>query len=764
MSAPSIPVMRGGACCTLPPVRLPSDSRVDPALIRQLDDNTGHVDFLVPEMHCAACLTGIESALARVPGVVNARANLTTHRVGVTFDFADGEPDKMLAAIESFGYSARPFDAFSLDRGEDVEGRLLLRCLAVAGFASSNVMLLSVSVWSGADDATRDLFHWISALIALPTLIYAGRPFFRSALRAVSAWRMNMDVPIALALVLAASMSLYETMNSGPHAYFDGVVTLLFFLLIGRYLDFRMRDVARSAAAKLMSLSPRSALRVEADGTAVHVPITEIQPGEHIRIAAGERVPLDGLVVEGQSDIDRSMLTGEPEPEKIGVGGKAFAGMLNLTGPLLVSVTAKATDTLLSEIIRLMEAAERGASRYVRLADRASTLYAPLVHLLAFATIVGWLLVGAGWHMALTTAVTVLIITCPCALGLAVPAVQVVASGLLLQRGVMLKDGAALERLAVADTVVFDKTGTLTEGEPRLAEIPQLDEAEWSVAAALGASSRHPLARALARSANALGHVPSALSDVEEVPGEGMRAVLNGAVVRLGRREWVDPEVPAESWSGSEIWLKTGDAPARQIAFEDALRPDAVETLAALRHAGLRVILLSGDRDGAVKAVAERCGIEEWHAAQRPSDKASFLEKLAAEGRNVLMVGDGINDAPALATAAVSMSPSSAADISQTAAGIVFTGRNLSPVMTAFSIARAARRLIIQNFALSIGYNIVAVPIALFGFATPLIAAIAMSTSSIIVIGNALRLRLMFRDRNSAVPEMVSEKVAEAAV
>jgi Cu2+-exporting ATPase len=748
MDARDTTILTGGACCLAPPMVLPSQNRVDRSFVRRLEDGRAHVDFLVPEMHCASCLTRIEGRLADLPGVTKARANLTSHRVGVEFDLAAGEPDDMLEAIERLGYTARPFDAttFDLARRDDV-GAELLRCVAVAGFAAANVMLLSVSVWSGAEDATRDLFHWLSALIALPAIAYAGRPFFRSAIRGIRAGAFNMDVPISIGVTLAAGMSLYETATGGTHAYFDAAVSLLFFLLIGRFLDHRMRDVARSAAAKLMSLSARSAMRLDADGSVVLVPVGEIVPGDRVRVTTGERVPVDGVVAEGASDIDRSMLTGEPDPEPVAVGGRVFAGTLNLTGPLILAATAKAGDTLLSEIVRLMEAAERSASRYVRLADRVSRYYAPVVHALASVTAIGWLLAGGGWHMALTTAVTVLIITCPCALGLAVPAVQVVASGFLLVRGVMLKDGGAMERLATIDTVVFDKTGTLTEGEPRLAAAPAAGALEWSIAAGLGEASRHPMARALARAARDRTFAPAVLESVVEHPGEGMEGLLGGTRVRLGRAEWV-AAVPDEERSGrSEIWLRIGDHAPVRFAIEDALRSDAAGTIAGLKSAGLEVVLLSGDRADVVASVAARAGIAVWHAGKRPAEKVEILDELRAAGKRVLMVGDGINDAPALASAFASMSPASAADISQTAANIVFTGRMLGPVLLTVKVARAARQLIIQNFALAIAYNLIAVPIAVLGYATPLVAAIAMSMSSVVVTANAVRLRLILRHR-----------------
>jgi Cu2+-exporting ATPase len=400
----------------------------------------------------------------------------------------------------------------------------------------------------------------------------------------------------------------------------------------------------------------------------------------------------------------------------------------------------------------------------VRFADRVSRAYAPLVHILALATALGWLVAGGGWHMALTTAVAVLIITCPCALGLAVPAVQVVASGFLLGRGVMLKDGSALERLAAVDTAIFDKTGTLTEGEPRLVGEPAASETEWAVAAALGQISRHPLARALARASARRGVRPATLEDVAEHPGDGVAGRLSSTPVRLGRRDFVGAAPRPDLMAGSEIWLKIGNAAPVRFAFEDALREDAAATVLALEDAGLDVKLLSGDRAAAVATVAARAGILNWRAEARPAEKATALSRLAAAGKHALMVGDGLNDAPALAAAFVSMSPSTAADISQTTADIVFTGKKLAPVALTLKVARATRRLMLQNVGLAVGYNLIAVPIAMLGYATPLIAAIAMSTSSIVVTANA-------RDRAAgkadppvpASAKPVDTKPAEAA-
>ena len=439
------------------------------------------------------------------------------------------------------------------------------------------------------------------------------------------------------------------------------------------------------------------------------------------------------------SDVDTSLVTGESLPETAKAGTKVFAGTLNISAPLTVTVTARDENSLLSEIVRLMEAAEQGRSAYIRIADRAARIYAPSVHILAASTVALWLILGAGFAAAITNAIAVLIVTCPCALGLAVPVAQVVATGRLLRRGILVKAADGLERLAEADTVVFDKTGTLTLGRPQLVNGADLTAADLAAGAALARASRHPLARALAEYA---GAVPLPVpDDLHEEPGQGMEGRLGAETIRLGNRDWAGAgDAGAEQHAGSELWLKRGAARPVCLRFTDMLRPDAVEAVKALQARGLAVELLSGDREPAVRAAAEALGLPVWRAGARPDEKIARLAALAAEGRKVLMVGDGLNDAPALRAAHVSMSPASAADISQIAADFIFQGARLGPLIEAIDVARKSRRIVFENFALAIVYNFIAVPLAMAGFVTPLIAAIAMSSSSITVTVNSLRL------------------------
>ena len=701
---------------------------------RNVGDGVMQTDLSVPSVHCGACIHAIESAVARLPGVEDARVNLSAKRVSVRW--AGEAPPPIVETLTGLGYAAHLFDTDG--EGKDRVLAELIRAVAISGFAAANIMLLSVSVWSGADDATRDLFHWLSALIAIPALFFAGRIFFRSAWAALSHGRMNMDVPIALGVSLAYGMSLFETINHGPHAYFDASVALLFFLLIGRTLDHVMRERTRRAVTGLANLAPRGAMVVRHDGSHHYLPLPEIEPGMRLLVAAGERIPVDGFVVRGSSDLDCALVTGESAPQAAAPGTVVRAGTLNLAGPLTVEATAAAKDSFLSEMVRMMEAAEGGRARYRRIADRASALYSPVVHLTALLTFLGWMAATGDWHRALTIAIAVLIITCPCALGLAVPIVQVVAARRLFENGVMVKDGSGMERMAEVDSIVFDKTGTLTTGVPVLADTNGIAAGDLDIAAAMAAHSRHPFSKAIAGAGAGL---PSVTFDsVDEVSGNGIEATLDGATWRLGRAGWAISE-PHGDLPTAEGTVLTCNGVARAVlSFEEKLRPGAEQAVSELKTRGIDVGMISGDQPDAVKSIAGKLAIDRFHAAVLPGDKAERLSALAHDGRKVLMIGDGLNDAPALAAAHVSMAPATAADVGRNAADFVFLREGLEAVPLTLDVARKASSLIRQNFALAIGYNLLAVPIAVSGHVTPLIAAVAMSLSSIVVIANAMRL------------------------
>ena len=701
------------------------------AWVRSIDDKTAELTLMVDGLHCGACVWLIEQYLLQQPGVISARVSLTTHRLSVRWEKADCRPEILVEGVQALGYRLVPLDPACLSSKDEAEVKALLRCLAVAGFAAGNIMLLSVSVWLGADAATRDLLHWVSAMIAIPAVAYAGRPFFASAWSALRAGRTNMDVPISLAVILAPSLSLFETFTGGQHAYFDSAVTLLFFLLIGRFLDHRARRAARATAEQLLALNAEAATVIDADGSLRDVQPRQLLVGQRVLVVAGARIPADGKVLTGNSRVDQQVISGESMPVDAALGSEVFAGTLNIEAPLTILVEKVGESTLLADIIRLMEAAEARRGRFVRIAERVARYYSPVVHLTALITFLTWVFVfGMAWQDAMLIAIAVLIITCPCALALAVPAVQVVASQRLLKSGTLLKAPDALERLRQVDYILLDKTGTLTVGRPTLQRCS--DPAKLAKAASIAGSSRHPLAASLRRAAGLV----MTLDGVREIPGQGLEWQGPDGLWRLGSTRFT-----GQSDSGAAVltlYLLDPSGQVTSFEFADPLRSDAAAIVAELKKIG-PVEIWSGDRAATVAECAHRVGIEHWHAQQLPTDKVRRLEELREAGKHVLMIGDGINDAPALRAAAVSMAPASGAEIAQNAADLVFQGDLLAPVMGAIRIARVADRLVRQNLMISLTYNLAAVPLAIFGLVTPLIAAVAMSSSSIIVVLNALR-------------------------
>ena len=685
--------------------------------------------LIVPGMHCAGCMGKVERGLGGLAGVTTARVNLSARTVRVEHDPALPMP-VLVDALAAIGFPSQPRIEVLMPPPSAIKP--LLAPLAVAGFAAMNVMLLSVGIWSGADGATREMFHWLSALIGVPAIAFAGRPFFNSAWSALKRRTTNMDVPISIGVALATGLSLYETASGGADAWFDGTLMLLLFLLAGRALDAGMRDRARAGVDALLRQAAPGAMVLTDAGGLEWLAAEALVPGMILRLAAGERLAADGEIVSGSSQFDRSLLTGESAPVLAAASAAVLAGTLNLSAPVDVRVTAAGQGTALAEIARLMEASGQSRSAYVRIADRASRLYAPAVHTLAALSFAGWMLAGAGVHQSLVVAIAVLIITCPCALGLAVPVAQVVACGALMRAGVMVKDGSALERLATIDRALLDKTGTLTMGRP-LPDPEMLDKLPGhaaSVALGLASHSRHPLSRALVEVLAARGVKVATLDDVREEPGQGVLASWHGQAVSLRR---------PDNASGMATMLDIAGRPAWLIPFADQLRPDCDEALAELKALGIEASILSGDNCQAVADVARTTGLTAQGEAS-PADKQVAIARLQETGRKVLMAGDGLNDGPALAAADASIAPGSASDVGRQAADVVFLGDSLLAMPRAIRAARATMRVVRQNFVLAIGYNFLAVPLAMAGVITPLLAAAAMSTSSLIVIANSLRL------------------------
>jgi Cu2+-exporting ATPase len=683
----------------------------------------------LPHIHCSGCIRGVEQTLLALPEVVAARVNMTTKRVVVE---AEGlEAEDIVAKLAAAGFEAHPLDQALLNAGgQDDVGRALLLKLSVAGFAMMNVMLFSVAVWSGASQATQVMFHWLSAAIAVPALAFSAQVFVSSAVVALKAGRLNMDVPISLAIILAAALSVFETSQGNEHVYFDAALSLTFFLLIGRYLDHRTRFAARSASQELSALEVPRATRI-VDGARENVDVSDLHVGDTIVVVAGMRAPIDGTILNGTSEVDRSLITGESRPTMMMQDDAIAAGELNLTGPLTVLVTAVGADTTLQRMAAMVATAESGRNRYTALADRAAQIYAPAVHLLAAVTFIGWYVVSADAALALRIAISVLIITCPCALGLAAPAVITAATGRLFRRGLLVKDSTALERLAEIDTVVFDKTGTLTIGQAHL-DMRDLDPDALAVLAGLCQASHHPVSRAIAGALPA-GIAPPVMTDIREIAGCGVEALYNGQIIRLGRGDWVG----ADTSPAFRIGTKT----PVPLQFSETLKEGAAETIRQLKEAGFSPQIFSGDTQTAVTKLAAELGGIPALGNMTPDDKYRAIAELADQGKRVLMVGDGLNDTAALTRAYASISPAAALDASRAASDIVVLGQSLSEIPEALRISRSARRRIVENFVIAGGYNLIAVPIAILGFASPLSAAIAMSASSITVLVNALRVR-----------------------
>jgi Cu2+-exporting ATPase len=727
------------------PQRPPDLQRSISAFVEE-DGDQKRLHLLVEGAYCAACIQTIEGRLTADPIITEARLNLTLRRLTVTWKGDRHHANNIVESVEAIGYHVTPFDPEHLTQVDLQSGRELLRALSVAAFASSNIMMLSLAVWAGQMQdmapATQSLLQWISALVTLPAIAVAGRPFFRSALRAILGGHTNIDVPVAIGVLSITVMSLVELVRHGHDVYFDSAPTLLFVLLIGRYLDFRVRARSRAAIERLLMLKAHGAAVCRDDGHIDVLPAAAVEAGMIVLVKAGERVPIDGFITEGCSELDVSIVTGESLPVSVAPGAPVLAGSINGAAALRLQATNTIDRSYLAEIVRLVEMAETSRGPAVTIADRAARIWTPIVHGVALLTFTGWcLFTNTGAVTALLHAVTVLIIACPCAIGLAVPAVQIVATGMLLKQGILLRSGDALERLASVDHVAFDKTGTLSEGRPILLSLPE-DCETLRTAASLAAASRHPLAQAIAQNAP---DVPPAIG-VIEFPGQGLSLLTALGEIRLGRASFcgVGYEIEDEA---TEVWLTRPGQPRVRFTFEDLPRKDARHAIEELRARSLKIAILSGDRKPTVARFAENLNIDEVHGGLTPAEKIELIEHWRSEGRRVLMMGDGLNDAPALAAAFVSASFTHGAPASQSAADIILPSDRLETIGVVHASAVRAIRIIRQNLVLAALYNIALVPLAIIGLVTPLGAAIAMSASSLTVTLNALRSGLPLKER-----------------
>lgn len=719
------------------------------------------VNLLVEGIHCAACVWLIERTLARVDGVLEANVNLSGKRLHVRWDNERVHLSDIIARLAAIGYASVPFDPDAAEGSIKKQNRTMLFRLAFAGFTMMNLMWVSIALYAGADEGEfRGLFHWIGFALATPTLLYSGWPFLRGAWTGLKNLHPTMDLPIAIGASVTYLYSAYVTLsgNDAGEVYFDTVVNFIFVILIGRYLEAMSKRHAVAATQRLMDLQPRVATLLEEAGERV-VPIRAVKQGDTVLVRAGNKIPVDGSVLEGRSSVDESMLSGESEPVAKARGDTVKAGTINVHSALTVRVEGTLANTALGRIIALVEEAQASKAPIQSIADRIVPWFVVATLTLAALTFAYW--VSSDFEVALTAATAVLIITCPCAFGLATPMAIAVASGQGARHGILVKNGEVLETLSHVDHVVFDKTGTLTEGRMRVREIVHrgADEDELlGLAAAAERYSEHPVGQAVVEEAETrhLSFRDLGVSDFASEPGYGVMAAVQGRTVLLGTLAWLarqglDPDAALEAKArGFEeraiscIHMALEGEHVAVFAVADRLRPDAAGLVEALRQAGIHMTLLSGDRRRVAEAVAEQLGGMDVIAEVLPQDKDRVIGTLQSEGQKVAMVGDGVNDAPALIRADVGIAVGSGTDVSVECADIVLMSDELDNVRLSLLLSRRTLRTIRQNIGISVLYNVIMVPLAMAAYVTPLVAAIAMPISSLAVIGNAARIRTLF--------------------
>lgn len=727
------------------------------SFVRSLGEHEREASLILEGITCAACIWLNEQHLARLPGITGVDINYATRRARVRWDDSRLKLSEILAAVAAIGYRAYPYDAARSEALASKERRNALWRVFVAGFGMMQVMMYAVPVYvAGEGDMSADveqLLRWASCVLTVPVVFYSAAPFFRNAWRDLRLMRVGMDVPVALGIGAAFAASVWATLISAGEVYFDSVTMFVFFLLGGRYMEMMARQKAVSVTEALTKLLPGLATRLPgypASREPAQTVAADLAAGDVVLIRPGESIPADGSVLEGESSADESLLTGESRPVAKRPGDRLTGGAVNGESPLVMRVEQVGENTRLSAIVRLMERAATEKPRIVELADRIATRFVTALLLVAAAVAVVWWVIDP--DKALWITVSVLVVTCPCALSLATPVALTVASGALARVGLLVTRGHGIETLARADHFVFDKTGTLTSGRMRLLETLSLGalpaEDCVALAAALERSSEHPLARALGEAAAGMT-LPEAGS-VRSLAGSGVSGERAGREIRIGRPEWVAalhgrplPPEGAALFDQGDTTVALGDADGWLALFRigDEIRPEAAALVADLKAAGCAVSLLTGDAAVVARRVAAALSIDDVHADVSPQGKHEFVRSLQASGKTVAMVGDGVNDAPVLAQAHVSVALGGGAALARAQADFVLLAENLDPLRKGLLIARQGLRVIRQNLVWSFAYNFVALPLAMFGFITPWMAGIGMSGSSLLVVLNSLRLQ-----------------------
>ncbi len=746
--------------------------------VQKNSDESWHLALMVQGLHCGACVWLIENILKKNPQVKQARINLTKQILTLDFIGNKSEANQIIALVTDLGYKFLPFDQEIIDAQEKRYNDSLIKALAVAGFGAGNIMLFSFALWFSDSkemgQATRQIFQFFSAMIGLPVLVYSSQIFFVSAYKALQKGYTNMDLPISLAIFLASIVSIFQAFQGQEHVYFDSAVMLIFFLLIGRYLDMLAKKKAFNIATQF-SLLDASFARVEVGDEIKILPLKKICQGMILVVASGEKIACDGHVIDSQSEVDESIICGEIVLKKVNDGSAVYAGTINMLNPIRVRVSNVGKNTMLGQIIDLISKSESSKNKWILLADKLAKIYTPAVHLLAGLTFALWyLLVNKGFQQALMNATAVLIITCPCALALAIPIVQTIVISGFISKKILIKNGEVLEKINHIDTIIFDKTGTLTHGTPKLKAIYSLENNQLQelsieekkfylkIAGSLAVRSSHPIALAISELHN---EIVSNI-EVEEIKSFGLKAVIDKQInfsqyfaedkleVIIGRGQFCQitnldkyQELITNTninYSQLYTFMKIN---SKQLVFlfNDEIKEDAKDVIDYLLKKNIRVILLSGDNEYTVAKVANHLKISEFYGQQNISQKVEFVKNLIAQKKNFIMVGDGLNDAGALSLASVSISFAKASDLSKNIADVLINSNNLSPIIDLQIGSLKAFNLMRQNLIIALLYNVIALPFAMTGLVVPLVAAIAMSSSSLLVMFNSLRINKFFK-------------------
>ena len=723
---------------------------VQKTFVRDAGEHLREAALILEGITCAACIWLNEQHVARLPGVLEVRVNYATHRATVRWDETRIKLSDILQAIHSIGYTAHPYDPQQQQQAYERERRNQLRRIGVAGVLGMQVMLLSIALylgdWTGMETGFRTFFRWTGLLLTTPVLLYSGAPFFRGAWRDLHNRRIGMDVPVSLGILVAFSGSLHASWTGHGEVYFDSVVMFIFFLLVSRYFELMARKRGAETAEHLGRSLPAMATRISGERQEV-IPVAELQPGDRVLIKPGETVPADGCIESGASSVNEALLTGESTPFSKSAGMRLIGGSINIESPLHMRVEKVGLDTVLAEIIRLLEHAQNEKPAITRLADRAASWFVSAVLLVATGVGLYW------WQQDtdswLPVLVSVLVVTCPCALSLATPTAISAVTGTLLAHGLLTVRSHSLETLARSTHVVFDKTGTLTDGAPRITAIHRLsglDEATlMRIAAALECQSEHPAGKAIAAAAGAQALPPA--EDIRNYPGAGVSGTVDGSDWFIGNAEFVRTHCTAASAAdlpevahGIHVLLADSEQLHALFVLNDTIRAGASDVISRLQRAGKRVLLMSGDNAASARTVASAVGIDDVRAELAPADKLQQVQALQQQGAVVVMVGDGINDAPVLAAASVSIAMQGAAHISQASADMILLTERLGALGDGIGLANKALRIVRQNLGWAVSYNLIALPAAALGYVAPWMAAVGMSSSSLLVVLNALRL------------------------